>query len=448
MSEHFSRRDFIKNVSAFTALGAGAAIFKPNIIQAKTNQNNSSLGFDFDPPFKSTNINSIRWDFPSRKYPKNIFKYGLAVATIDFETPEFIHQAITERMKHPSWGYLDAEVVYQSYKKEFITWEKQFKKNVILPEEVTLSDGVYTGIIAALRAFTPPGGKVLVMTPVYHGFFAMAKFANINWVESPMKIKKGRFEIDWKDLESKMTADVACMIVCNPHNPTGNVWKKNELIRMGKLAVKNKIVILSDEIFSDLVRPEYPFTPFSSLKNKDITNNLIVFGSNSKTFSIPGFKIAHYYSKNTVLLNRVNKFHRDNLNTLGLIASEVAYKKGGAWHLASLKYINKNHTILEEYVKKKMPMLGFIKSEGTFLNYLDFSKVIHKIGVKNLHKTYNHKTTGENFQDWLVYKSGVFLDNGERFGRGGEGFMRINIATSKHILLEALGSLKKAIDSI
>ena len=212
----------------------------------------------------------------------------------------------------------------------------------------------------------------------------MARAARVDTVDSPMLYRNGRYEIDWDDLESKMTADVRATIVCNPQNPTGNVWTEEELLRLGRLALEHKVVVLADEIHSDVIRAGHRYTPFASLPDEAVVNNSVSFNAVSKTFNLAAMKNAYYYSKSRTLLARVNQYHRAELSTLGVVANTAAYRDGGEWFDQANAYMDDNHTFVESYVKQHMPDVGYTRNEGTFMTFLDFSRVMERIGAEEM----------------------------------------------------------------
>jgi cystathionine beta-lyase len=303
-------------------------------------------------------------------------------------------------------------------------------------------------MIAAMRAFVPAGGKILIISPAYSGFYTMARAANVGTVDSQMVIKNGRYEVDWDDLEAKMTPDVRLLIVCNPQNPTGNVWRSDELHRMGRLALEHNIVVLSDEIHADVVRKGHRLTPFAAIPDQEVVNNSLSFVAISKTFNMAGMKNAYFYSKNPMLLGRVNQYHWADLNTLGVVATVAAYQHGGEWFDQANSYMDENHTFIEEYVRDNMPNVVYTRNEGTYMTFLDFSSTIASIGNEELKNSYGRNTPEENFQDWLVYNSGTYLNPGSNYGAGGEGHMRLNIASSRTVLKEVFDAMTSAINRV
>jgi cystathionine beta-lyase len=307
---------------------------------------------------------------------------------------------------------------------------------------------VYPGIIAALRSLVPAGSKVVLTTPTYSGFYTMTRHARTEAVDSPMQYRNGRYEIDWDDLEAKMSPDVRAMIVCNPQNPTGNVWTRDELLRIGRLCLEHKIVVLADEIHSDFIRQGHRYVPFASLSDDAVVNNSVSFNALSKTFNLPGMKNGYYYSKNPQLRARVDQFHRADLSTLGVEANIAAYRDGREWFEQANAYIDDSHTFLERYLRENIPAVGYTRNEGTFMTFLDFSSVIAAIGAEEQYEAAGKDTPEDFFQDWLVYHSGVYLSPGPDYGTGGEGHMRMNMASSRVVLGEALDAMAKAINGV
>jgi len=302
-------------------------------------------------------------------------------------------------------------------------------------------------MIAALRTFSRPGSKVALLSPAYPGFYFHCRHTNVVANDSELIFRNGRYEIDWEDLESKMTADTQAMIVCNPHNPTGNVWTEDELLRIGRLCLENQVIVLSDEIHSDIVRDGHKYVPFARLPDKDVVNNSVTFNSGSKSFNLAGLKNAYYYSSNPKLIERINLNHFSTANTLGDVANEAAYRDGDDWFDQLLPYIDDNHTYLEQFVKKNMPNVGYKKAEGTYMTWLDFSKVMEAIGAEEMAAAKNKKPE-VFFQDWLVEHSGVLLNAGDAYGKGGAGHMRFNLGSSRIVVKEALEHLAGAIKNV
>jgi cystathionine beta-lyase len=250
-----------------------------------------------------------------------------------------------------------------------------------------------------------------------------------------------------------MTPDTASLLLCNPQNPTGNVWTEEELLRIGELCLKHQVVVLADEIHADFVRGDGKrYTPFSSLPDKAIVNNSLSFKAITKTFSMPASKNAYWYSTNPVLLQRVEKNHNAGINTLGIVANTAAYQHGADWLDQLLPYLDDNHTYVEDFIKENMPQVGYTKAQGTFLSWLHFDGIMDAVGVVEKsaasQMTDNPMTETKVFEAWLVENSGVQLNNGASYGKGGERCMRMNIGCSREVLSMALNNIADALQKI
>jgi cystathionine beta-lyase len=401
--------------------------------------------YDFDTPYNRVGTNCSRWDSPAKRYEPGVFKYGMGVASLDFECAPCITEALIERVNHHNWGYVSST---DSLRQGIVNWNGNRHGIDLDPDSVTLSDGVYPGLIAALRSFVPTGNKVLIITPAYSGFYTIARAARVDTVDSPMLYVNGRYEMDWADLEAKMTPEVRAVIVCNPQNPTGNVWTHDELLRIGRLALEKNVVVLADEIHSDFIRRGHKYVPFASLPDEAVVNNSVTFNAISKTFNLAGMKNAYYYSMNPTLLERVDQFHRGELSTLGIVANEAAYQHGADWFEQANVYLDDNHTFLENYIKDHIPNVGYNRNEGAFITFLDFSKVLAAIDADEMAKVHGKESAEHYFQDWLTEKSGVYINPGSDYGEGGQGHMRMNIASSRLVLKEALDAMADAVRNV
>ena len=206
-----------------------------------------------------------------------------------------------------------------------------------------------------------------------------------------------------------------------------------------------KIVVLADEIHSDVIRAAHKYVPFASVRDDAVVNNSVSFNAISKTFNLAAMKNAYFYSKNPTLLARVNQFHRAELSTLGVVANEAAYQHGAEWFDQANAYLDDNHTFVENYIEEHMPNVGYTRNEGTFMTFLDFSKVMAAIGADEQYLAHDKDTPEEYFQDWLVHNSGVYLNPGSSYGTGGEGHMRMNVASSRLVLKKVFDAMAAAV---
>lgn len=400
--------------------------------------------FDFDQVYQRGGTNCSRWDTPAKLYPNGEFKYGMGVATTDFQAAPCITEALAERCKHEAWGYMSST---DGLKDAIAYWNDERYDVEVDPATIEISAGIYPGMIAAIRALSPPGSKVALLSPAYAGFYFHCRHTKTIASDSKLVHKDGRFEIDWDDLESRMTHDTHTMIVCNPHNPTGNVWTEEELLRIGHMCLENNVVVLSDEIHSDFVRPGHEFIPFARLPDQAVVDNSITFNSGSKTFNLAGMKNAYFHSTNPKLLQRVKDHHFSAVCTLGCVANEAANREGGEWTDAMVAYIDDNHSFVEKYVAENMPSVKYNRPEGTYLSWMYFGETMDAIGAKEMAAKRN-MAPEVYFQDWMVMNSGVYLNDGTRYGQGGPGHMRLNVGSSRKVVKEALDHIAEAVNNV
>ncbi len=323
-----NRRAFLKGAS-MTAL-AGAVGTGSTIAAAASGSTGMMNGkYDFDTPYSRIGTDCVKWDSQITLFGNKV-KIGMGIADMDFRAAPCIGEAMAERMKHENWGYLNAEA-YQTFREVIADWNLERCNLRVDPNSIVIATGVHPGLIATLKTFSPPGSKVLLMTPTYNGFYSDLRHTQTLKNESEMIFENGRYTVDWDDLEARMTADTHSMLLCNPQNPTGNVWSEDDLLRIGELCLKHQVTVLSDEIHADFVRGGVKYTPFASLPDKAIVNNSVSFKAITKTFSMPASKNAYWFSTNPVMLKRIKVNHNAGINTLGIVANTAAYQHGADW---------------------------------------------------------------------------------------------------------------------
>jgi cystathionine beta-lyase len=289
-------------------------------------------------------------------------------------------------------------------------------------------------IILSILALSEPGDGVIIQPPVYPPFFASIKDNNRTIVENPLVSKDGYYEIDFEDLEQKL-ADTKnkLLLLCNPHNPVGRVWTRDELTKIYNLCQKYKVDVLSDEIHSDLVYNRHKHTVFASL-GTPVCKQSVTFMAASKTFNIAGLNTSYMIipcSRRRALLEaEVNRLHLRRNNLFGVLATEAAYQEGEAWLKALLVYLENNADTLVQFIEAKLPKVKVVKPEGTFLAWLDFRA---------------HFKDSQELDQFLIEEAKVGLNSGKSFGNQGEGFARINFATQRSVLLSALIRVEKAL---
>jgi cystathionine beta-lyase len=456
MSQHsgLDRRAFLKNAGMTAVVGAvrtgpGMAALTAAGGPASEPTNGK---YDFDTVYSRIGTDCVKWDQQIRTYGKDSIAVGMGIADMDFRAAPAITKALVERVKHENWGYMDLP---SSYADSIVNWNKRRYGIDINPDLLLHATGVHPALISALRAFSPPGSKIIVQSPVYNAFYTDIALVGCKAEENPLKLVNGRYAMDFEDLERRISHDTNTIILCNPQNPTGNTWSREDLTTLGEICTRRRVVVLADEIHRDFVTKGNKYTPYSTLANEAIVRNSISFSSASKSFNLAAAKCAYMFSTNADYIARVKATgHRQDINTLGMVACRAAYNEGADWLDQVVAYIDGNHEFVEAYVRANLPLVGAVKPQGTYLSWLDVSGVIDKIGAKDLaaeasRNTASAKVTPSTMVErYFVKHAKVQMNAGAPYGLGGEARMRMNIATSRKLVELALtniaGALKKA----
>jgi cystathionine beta-lyase len=317
-----------------------------------------------------------------------------------------------------------------------------------------VTTGVHPGIIATLRAYCPPGSKVLLTTPTYNGFYGDLRYTGTRPEESLMKIVDGRYQIDFDDFEKRISMDTNAFILCNPQNPTGNTWSPDDLMRVGEICLRHRVLVLADEIHCDFVTKGSKYTPFATLPNKAVVNNSVTFKAASKSFGLAAMKCAWFFSTNPEHVKRAKEMNRADLTTLGMIASKAAYSGGEEWLNQCVDYIDGNHDFAQKFIAANIPLVKINKkAQGTYLMWLDLTELGNRIGAKETAGSAkgrggNPMTTEEVTVNWIAKNAKIALNAGNTYGLGGANHARMNIATSRKTLEAALSSLARACDGL
>ena len=453
LNDGLNRRAFLRNAGMTAlvgAVGSGSSV----AASAATVALAANGKFDFDTPYNRFGTDSVKYDQQVRTYGKENIQVGMGIADMDFRAAPSITKALQERIQHENWGYLDmGGPAMKAFTDGVVSWNKRRYGVDINPESLVITTGVHPGLIAALRAFSPPGSKVLLQTPTYNGFYGDLRATNTIAEESPLKLVNGRYSMDFEDLERRISHDTNTLILCNPQNPTGNCWSKEDLLKLGEICLRRRVVVLADEIHCDFVTKGNKYTPFASIGNKEIVNNSLTFKAASKSFGLAAMKCAWFYSDNADYLARVKAQNRADLTTLGMIASKSAYAGGEEWLNECVDYIDGNHDLVEQYIKANIPMIKAYKPQGTYLSWLDVSAVADKINAKQLAEEANKGLKAgaspvspeQIVERHLVKVAKVQMNSGTSYGYGGQNHMRMNIATSRKTLQLALDNLARAL---
>jgi len=358
-----------------------------------------------------------------------------------------------DRIQRDNWGYM---TMPDSHVESIVAWNKRRYGLDIDPKAVVHSPAVHPAIIATLRAFSPPGTRVLMPCPSYSGFYSDIRTVGCKPADVPFKMQDGRYVMDLEGLERTISQDTHSLILCNPQNPTGNVWSKDDLMAVGEICLRRRVVVLADEIHCDFVHAGNKYTPFATLPNEAVVRNSVTFKSASKSFNLVGTKCAYFFSTNPEYLARIRAWHREEITTLGVVAHRAAYTEGDGWLDQLRTYIDGNMTFVADYVAKNIPLVRMVKPQGTYLAWLDVSAVVDKVGARAAAEQQNRQrdpalsplTPSHVMEKWFVEHARVQLNPGGGFGTGGAERMRMNCGTSRKMLERALGNLASALRAV
>ena len=383
--------------------------------------------YNFDEIVDRTNTNCLKYDARSSFFG-NADVLPLWVADMDFRTPNFIVEAVKKRAEHEIFGYTFRP---ETYSQSIINWLKKRHNWEIKSEWISFSPGVVAGITLAIQALSNPGDGVIVQPPVYNPFYDSIKGSVRQMIENPLKLKNGRYYFDFEDLHSKITQNTKLLLLSNPHNPGGMAWTKEELSALAQICLENKIIIISDEIHSDLIFDGYKHTPLACV-SEEAAQNCITLMAPSKTFNTAGLTTSFLVIPNKrhfVAYERVMRLpHLHMGNIFGTVALEAAYSHGENWLAQLLIYLQENYRLLENFFTEKLPKVRVMHPEATYLIWIDFSA---------------YGLTDDDLNKKMI-DAGVGLNRGIQFGKQGSGFMRMNIGCPQSILKEALARIEKA----
>ena len=376
--------------------------------------------FDFDEIVVRRGTNSYKWDLPKGK---DIIP--MWVADMDFKTAPCIIDALKRRVEHGIFGYT---FVPDSYYDAIINWFKRRHQWHIEREDILYTSGVVPAIACTLKATTMPGEKVLVQTPVYNCFFSAIKNSGCEVSENPLRREGDSYVIDFDDFERRCSDEkTTVFLLCNPHNPAGRVWRKDELRRMNDICLKHHVKVIADEIHCELVMPGHTFQPFAAV-DEACRDNCVVLNSPSKAFNIAGLQIANIVCHDAEWRRRINRAININevcdVNPFGVIALQAAYNDGGEWLDALNQYIHENYLALKDFFRERLPRLEVCRLEGTYLAWINLSRI---------------PITADEAARRLLGNAKVMLNSGTMYGReAGNSYLRINLACPRSTLMEGL----------
>lgn len=388
------------------------------------------MKYNFDQIYKRENTGSVKWDLRKPLYGSDEV-IPLWVADMDFACPPPVMEALQQRLEHPIFGY---SIQTAEYNRAVTGWlERRFGWKT--PEDsVIFCPGVVPALNFVIKAFTQPGERVIIQSPVYH-IFHKAIINNERVIaDNPLVYEEGRYKIDFDHLESLAGADTKLMLLCSPHNPVGRVWTKDELLKIADFCRRHNILLVSDEIHADLIYPGYRHTPMASL-SPEIAGSIITCTAPSKTFNLAGLQTANVIIENEDL-KKSFKFELEKSgifgpSPLGAAALIAAYTKCEDWLEQLMLYLEANLNYLADYVKRELPQLDVVKAEATYLIWIDCRRL-------NMSKA--------ELKRFMREEAKLAIEEGYIFGRPGKGFIRVNIACPRPILAEAMGRLKGALE--
>ena len=356
------------------------------------------------------------------------------VADMDFATPDFIVDAIKERLEHPIFGYT---IEPERYRDAIITWIASHHGWAVKREWICYIPGIVKGIAMAINALLKAGDKIIIQPPVYHPFRNVAAHNGFEIVENPLLVdSNGSYSIDFDHLERVADKNCRLLILANPHNPIGILWQRETLIRLADFCHSRGIIVISDEIHSDMALWGKRHIPFASVSDKAAQCS-ITFGAPSKTFNIAGIVTSYAIVPNDKLRNKFFGWMEGNeLNHPDIfapIATIAAFENGEPWRQEMIEYIEGNIEFTIEYCKQHIPQIVAVRPEASFLVWLD----CRGLGL-----------THDKIVELFSQKAALALNDGAIFGTQGEGFMRLNVGTPREILQTALERLKTAVDSL
>jgi len=385
-----------------------------------------SSGFDFDHEINRKGTHSVKYDGRQNMFGKSDV-IPVWVADMDFAAPPAVTRALTERATHPIYGYtLFPDSLYEA----LISWMQRRHGWAIQRDWIILCPGVVPSINAAVMAFTQPGESVIIQPPVYFPFFSAVTQTGRKLIQNPLHLENGRYTIDFDHLEH-CAKDAKLLLLCSPHNPVGRVWQPAELERLLDIAAKHDLIIFSDEIHADLIYPGNQHHTLAAFPEH--AAKIITAVAPSKTFNIPGLNLSTLIIPDQFIRNAVtqvfNTMHISASNPFSIAAFEAAYREGEAWLEALLIYLRDTRDCVESFLAEHLPEIKVIKSEGTYLLWLDC-------------RAWNR--TDAQLKHFFVHEAGVGMSPGILFGTEGSGFMRLNIGAPRQAVLSVLERIRQA----
>lgn len=384
------------------------------------------MTYDFDQVIDRRHTESIKWHYYDEE------ALPLWVADMDFVSPEPVVRALRERAEHGVYGYPQEP---KELRAVIVDWAARHYGWHVQPDWLVFTPGVVVGFNLACHAVTTPGDGVLIQTPAYPPFFEVPRNVKLELDQAELKREAdGGYTIDFDAFESAIADHTRVFLLCSPHNPVGRVWRRDELEHMAEICLRRNMVICSDEIHCDLIYNGYRHVPIASLA-PEIAERTITLIAPSKTFNIAGLGCSLAIIPNQALRRQYKAAHAGlvtHVNLMGYIATLAAYRDGQEWLDELLRYLEGNRDVLFDYVRTQLPGVHMGKPEATYLAWLDC------------------RDTGITDKpcEFFLHNAQVALNDGATFGRGGEGFVRLNFGCPRSTLIQALDKMQAALSSL
>lgn len=381
------------------------------------------MKYNFDKPTNRRGTGSLKWDVPENELP-------MWVADMDFETVPEVVEALKKRVEHGIFGY---SIMPDTWSRSYVNWWDKRHHITLNPDKLIFTTGVVPAISSAVRKLTTPAENVLVQTPTYNIFFNSIRNNGRNIVENHLLYDGREYHIDWETLERQLAdPQTSLLILCNPHNPIGKIWDKETLARIGALCAENDVTVFSDEIHCDITAPGKEYVPFASV-NEQCRQISVTAIAPTKTFNLAGIQSAAVYAENKVLHHKMwRRLNTDEVaepNAFAMCATIAAFTCGADWLDELRVYIEENKKYVTDFIAREIPQMKVVPSEATYLMWLDCQAY-----TKDSNKLYA----------FIRKESGLYLASGREYGTNGDGFLRLNVATTRKNVEDGMERLKQS----
>lgn len=381
------------------------------------------MKYNFDKPTNRRGTGSLKWDVPENELP-------MWVADMDFETVPEVIEALKKRVEHGIFGY---SIMPDAWSQSYVNWWDKRHHITLDPDKLIFTTGVVPAISSAVRKLTTPAENVLVQTPTYNIFFNSIRNNGRNIVENQLLYDGREYHIDWDALERQLAdPQTTLMILCNPHNPIGKIWDKETLARIGALCAENDVTVFSDEIHCDITALGKEYVTFASV-NEQCRQISVTAIAPTKTFNLAGIQSAAVYAENKALHHKMwRRLNTDEVaepNAFAMSATIAAFTYGADWLDELRVYIEENKKYVTGFIAKEIPQMKVVPSEATYLMWLDCQAY-----TKDSDKLYA----------FIRKESGLYLASGREYGTNGDGFLRLNVATTRKNVEDGMERLKQS----